>query len=550
MAFGHVAREGVGRLVVVVVAVEGAVAELGHGSSSGSIRDDSVRGVRPWPTLGTVSAHEPPDPSLAPHALGERSLPDVWAAHWRRAPERPVLFDAAGGWLSWGGLEAASAEAASRLTRAGLVEGDRVLVSAPSSRDHAVALVACLRLGLVIVPVNPAYRTAELETVAQQAKPRAALVADPAHATSLRALGGLDLVTTPALPLPAAPPPPLDRAKPETPALLAYTSGTTGRPKGALLRHGNLHASAEALRNAWRWVGEDRLVHALPLFHMHGFGVALLGTLQAGASAVLLPRFEPAAVIEAVRAHTATLFFGVPTMWHRLAEHPDVAALRPLRLCVSGSAPLPAVLHARLAERSGQRVLERYGMTETGMLTSNPYAGERRPGSVGFPLPGVELRLAGPNGEIEVRGPNVFGGYVDRPDANASAFTADGWFRTGDLGAHDSDGALRIVGRAKELVISGGYNVHPHEVEEALRGHPGIEDAAVVGTPDEEWGELVTAYLVGPVPLALDEVRRHCGDRLVAYKHPRRLHWVAALPRNALGKLQRHRLREGRVLPE
>jgi malonyl-CoA/methylmalonyl-CoA synthetase len=237
-------------------------------------------------------------------------------------------------------------------------------------------------------------------------------------------------------------------------------------------------------------------------------------------------------------------------MWHRLAEEPGVAALGSLRLCVSGSAPLPATLHARLSERAGVSILERYGMTETGMLASNPYAGERRPGAVGFPLPGVEMRLAEANGEIEVRGPNVFAGYLDRPEANEAAFTEDGWFRTGDLGSLDADGALRIVGRAKELVISGGYNVHPQEVEEVLRGHPGIEDAAVVGTPSPEWGERVTAYLVGPEPLPLAVVRGHCGEHLAPYKHPRELYWVAALPRNALGKLQRHRLRGGHVLPE
>ncbi len=497
-----------------------------------------------------VTVSTPPDPSLAPRALGKRALPEVWAEHWRASPERPVLFDATRGWLSWGALEAASAAAAARLAGAGLGAGDRVLIAAPSSCDHAVALVACLRLGLVIVPANPGYRPAELQALAREAAPRAALVADAAQAACLRGLASLGLVTTPALPGAAGPRPPLDRMGPEAPALLAYTSGTTGRPKGVLLRHGNLQASAEALRSAWHWVPEDRLVHALPLFHMHGFGVGLLGTLQAGASALLLPRFEPGAVLEAVARHAATLFFGVPTMWHRLAEAPGVGALASLRLCVSGSAPLPAALHARLAERAGVSILERYGMTETGMLTSNPVAGERRAGSVGFPLPGVELRLAGPNGEIEVRGPNVFGGYLDRPDANAAAFTADGWFRTGDLGALDPDGALRIVGRAKELVISGGYNVHPQEVEEVLRAHPGIEDAAVVGAPSPEWGELVTAYLVGPEPIPLDEVRRHCAERLVAYKHPRRLHWVAELPRNALGKLQRHRLRDGRVAPD
>jgi malonyl-CoA/methylmalonyl-CoA synthetase len=409
----------------------------------------------------------------------------------------------------------------------------------------------------VIVPVNPAYRASELDALAREAALQAAIVEDAAHEACVRPLGSVrmvaaprDLVTRGALPPPGASPPPIDALGPETPALLAYTSGTTGRPKGVLLSHGNLHASAEALRCAWRWVAEDRLIHALPLFHMHGFGVALLGTLQAGASALLLPRFEPSAVLEAAGSQAATLFFGVPTMWHRLAKEPGVAALGSLRLCVSGSAPLPAALHARLAERAGVTILERYGMTETGMLASNPVDGERRPGAVGFPLPGVELRLAEPGGEIEVRGPNVFAGYLERPEANAAAFTADGWFRTGDLGALDVDGALRIVGRAKELVITGGYNVHPQEVEEVLRGHPGIDDAAVVGAPSPEWGERVTAYLVGPEPLALDEVRRHCGERLAPYKHPRALHWVAALPRNALGKLQRHRLRDGRVLPE
>jgi malonyl-CoA/methylmalonyl-CoA synthetase len=504
-----------------------------------------------------VTAHAPPDPSFAPRALGERSLPEVWAGHWGRFPERPVLFDSERGWLSWGGLEAATADVAARLGAAGLSRGDRVLISAPSSRDHAVVLVACLRLGLVIVPVNPAYRASELEALAREAAPRVADIEAAAHQACVRPLASVrmvaaprDLVSSGAPPPSGASPPSLDAVGPESPALLAYTSGTTGRPKGVLLSHGNLHASAEALRSAWRWGPEDRLIHVLPLFHMHGFGVALLGTLEAGASTLLLPRFEPGAVLEAARSRAATLFFGVPTMWHRLAEEPGVAALGSLRLCVSGSAPLPPALHARLAERAGIAVLERYGMTETGMLASNPVAGERRPGAVGFPLPGVEIRLAEANGEIEVRGPNVFAGYLDRPEANAAAFTRDGWFRTGDLGALDADGALRIVGRVKELVISGGYNVHPQEVEEVLRAHPGIEDAAVVGTPSPEWGERVTAYLVGPEPLSLDALRRHCAERLAPYKHPRELHWVAALPRNALGKLQRHRLRDGRVLPE
>jgi malonyl-CoA/methylmalonyl-CoA synthetase len=227
-----------------------------------------------------------------------------------------------------------------------------------------------------------------------------------------------------------------------------------------------------------------------------------------------------------------------------------VEALRALRLCVCGSAPLPAALHAAFQRATGQRILERYGMTETVMLVSNPVDHERRPGSVGLPLPGVSLRLAGEPAEIEVRGPNVFAGYWEREDADADAFTEDRWFRTGDLGARDADGYLRVTGRAKELVISGGYNVYPREVEDALRAHPAIEDAAVVGTPSDEWGERVTAYVVSrdaPTPEAL---RAFLAERLAPYKQPRLLHVVEALPRNALGKVQKHRLRDGRVLPE
>ncbi len=495
------------------------------------------------------AVHLPAGTRLDPAGLAAHALPEAWARHWRSAPERPALGDATGGSLCWGELEAASARAAGRLHRAGLRSGERVLVSAASSLALAVAHLACLRLGLVIVPANPAYRAAELGLLLADARPRAAIVDDAERAVSLRAQGSELLVLTPTLELADGPVPALDRIGPEAPALLAYTSGTTGRPKGALLSHGNLHATAEALRIAWRWTPEDRLVHALPLFHMHGLGVALHGTLQAGASALLLPRFDPGDVLDALERSAATLFFGVPTMLHRLLDHPRAGALARLRLLVSGSAALSADLHERIAARTGQLVLERYGMTETGMLVSNPVAGPRRPGAVGFPLPGVELRLAA-SGEIEVRGPNVFGGYLDRPDANAEAFTADAWFRTGDLGELAADGCLRIVGRAKELVISGGYNVHPREVEEALLSHPAVREAAVVGTPSAEWGEVVTAYLVSERDVTLPELRAHCAERLAAYKHPRIVHRVAALPRNALGKLQRHRLCDGSVLPD
>jgi malonyl-CoA/methylmalonyl-CoA synthetase len=286
------------------------------------------------------------------------------------------------------------------------------------------------------------------------------------------------------------------------PALLCYTSGTTGAPKGAVLAHGNLLASAEALLLAWRWTDGDRLVLALPLFHLHGLGVGLHGTLLAGASAVLLPRFDVDAVLDAARDHQATLFFGVPTMYARLADSPRAGELARLRLCVSGSAPLPPTVFQRLA--------------------------------------------GGDQGEVLLRGPNVFGGYWGNRSATAEAFDDDGWFRTGDLGSFDERGYLRIEGRSKELIITGGYNVHPREVEELLLEHPGVAEAAVVGAPSEEWGEQVAAFVVPTDPAAppdRDELLAFAAERLAGFKRPRILRYVEALPRNALGKVQKYELR-------
>jgi malonyl-CoA/methylmalonyl-CoA synthetase len=500
--------------------------------------------------MPALAAHLPAGVVFDASAGGAGTLPRSWARHFARAPERIALIDERGSELSYGALDAASRRAAGRLHGAGLRTGDRVLVSAAASLDLVVAHVACLRLGLVVVPANTAYRVAELAHLVGDARPRAAIADDAARTDALRAADPALRIFTPALALPDADPPALDPATPEAPAVIGYTSGTTGRPKGAVLSHANLLASAETLRIAWRWSPDDRLVLALPLFHIHGLGVGLHGTLHAGASAVLVPQFEPGAVGRAIEQRGATLFFGVPTMYHRLLTADAAPALRKLRLCVSGSAALPADQHAAFERACGQRILERYGMTETVMLVSNPVDGERRPGTVGLPLPGVEVRLAGDPAQIEVRGPNVFAGYWERPDANAEAFTADGWFRTGDLGAIDPDGYLRITGRAKELIISGGYNVYPREVEDALRAHPGIADAAVVGTPSPEWGEIVTAYLEGPAPPDLAALRGFLADRLAPYKRPRLVHAVGALPRNALGKVQKHRLRDGRIEEE
>jgi malonyl-CoA/methylmalonyl-CoA synthetase len=297
---------------------------------------------------------------------------------------------------------------------------------------------------------------------------------------------------------------------------------------------------------AWRWTPDDRLVLALPLFHMHGLGVGLHGSLAAGASAVIQPGFESSSVLAAIDEHRASLFFGVPTMYARLssASGQDASGLKRLRLCVSGSAPLAPELFHRIEQVSGQRVLERYGMTETVMNLSNPYDRERRPGTVGFALPGVQVRLSkGESGEIELRGPNIFAGYWRQEAATQQSFTDDGWFKTGDLAEIDQDGYHRIVGRAKELIISGGYNVYPREIEDALLELAGVREVAVVGTPSLEWGEIVTAFVVrdGSTPDE-DGVKAFCSERLAGYKRPRSIVFVDRLPRNALGKILRDQL--------
>jgi malonyl-CoA/methylmalonyl-CoA synthetase len=493
----------------------------------------------PW------EAHLPP--GVRPEDLdltAAGTLPAAWAEVWASAPSAPVLHDPESGWVTAEWLEYATRRVAGRLRGAGLEPGDRMLFSAESSLQLVVAHVAALRLGLIVVPANTAYRERELAHIVSDAGCKAALVDDPQRARWVSTAAGAEtLVLGPEVELPDREPGTLDVAATDAPALIGYTSGTTGRPKGALLTNANLLAGSEAVRLAWRWAASDRLVLALPLFHVHGLCVGLHGTLLAGASAVLLPRFDVDAVLDAAREHHASLFFGVPTMYHRLAQSPRAGELAELRLCVSGSAPMPAELHGLIAERAGQQVLERYGMTETMMNASNPYDSERRAGTVGLPLPEVELRLSGgDDGEILVRGPNVFSGYWGSPDATAESFT-DGWFRTGDLGSFDPDGYLRILGRAKELIISGGLNVYPREVEDVLLAHPAVAEAAVVGTPSEEWGEVVSAFVVpSGDPPDPDELLAFVAERLAAFKRPRRLEFVDSLPRNALGKVVKREL--------
>ncbi len=521
------------------------------------------------------------------------TLPGAWTRRWAADPHRGALVTPDGTVVSAAELADRTAVAAARYAAAGLRSGDRLVMSAGPGVDMIVAYVGALRLGLSVVPVSTAYTAPELRHVLVDAAPVGAVLDDPSRLpgpAALRAITTPDLAGLPARAVDV----PLDRAGPDDTALVVYTSGTTGTPKGAALSHANVLASAHAVRIAWRWDADDRLALCLPLFHIHGLGVGLHGALTAGGSVIVLPRFDPAGLAAAIGEHRASMFFGVPTMYHRLAGSAHLDALRALRLAVSGSAALSPDLHAAITASTGQRVLERYGMSETVMLVSNPYDGERRPGTVGLPLPGVSVRLATPTttgpwgagsagrtgcgdsgaagqagggpgttaGEIEVTGPNVFAGYLNDPGATGEAFTVDGWFRTGDVGQLDADGYLRIVGRSKEMIITGGFNVYPREVEEVLAAHPGVAEAAVIGVPSAEWGETVVAFVVPRKAVAAsrsrngfdafagdagdvrrDELVEWCARRLAPYKLPRDWRWVDALPRNAMGKVLRHQLR-------
>lgn len=502
--------------------------------------------------------HRPVSDLLADDPATPRTLPATWLARWAADPSAPVLALSGHGprtpprWLGGDELQERTSKAAAQLYRRGIGPGQRVLWLAERDAESVLFALGVLRLGAVLVPVNPSLTPRELGYLVHDVEPQAAVargalagvlehdpwdgaVLDPSQgpfAPGANVAG--DLL--------------LDQARPGDPAVIIYTSGTTGAPKGAVLRHANLTAGTASLRQAWEWSAGDRLALALPLFHVHGLGVGLFGTLDAGASAVVLERFDPGQILAASQELGATMFFGVPTMYHRMAAAPDVGGLGGLRLCVSGSAPLPEGLWRTIEERSQVAILERYGMTETYLTMSNPYRGERRPGTVGFPLPAVTTTLAPAHhdqgeGELWVKGPTLFQGYWRRPAATAECF-AQGWFTTGDVGALDPEGYLVLKGRAKELIISGGFNVYPAEVEDVLLGHPGVAEVAVAGLASDEWGEVVTAWVVPTErPLATEEVLAFAAQRLAGYKRPREIRVVDALPRNAMGKVQRQELR-------
>ena len=515
------------------------------------------------------------------------SLVEAVVNHARRQPERlAIRFDGAA--ISYGQLLADVERFARALRRAGLRPGECVGLFLENSPAFVVAYLGASLAGGVVTLINAQYREVELSHILRDATVRYC-VTSPAGAAELSALALPDLrlrilVGAPDESAESAESSAAEDARDfaaflrsgdadsgagvalttpdgDAPAVIGYTSGTTGRAKGAVLLHRNLVANITAVTTAWRWSPDDRLLLTLPLFHAHGLMVGLHGALWMGGSVALRRRFDAAETLAAFDADPAiSLFFGVPTMYGRLvaeAERRGLPTHLP-RLFVSGSAPLSAQLFARFEALFGQRILERYGMTETGMNLTNPSTGERRAGTVGAPFPGQEARIVERHdryplppavvGEIEVRGPHVFAGYLNRPEATAEALTPDGWFKTGDLGWVSDDGYYTITGRARELIISGGYNIYPREIEDTLAEHPAVAEVAVLGAPDADLGEQVVAMIVpqagqvGATEALAEELIAYCRQRLASYKKPRRVIFVESLPRNALGKVQKHLL--------
>src|SRR3989440_7358332 len=436
-------------------------------------------GVRPaWAIHRQEGSQIPPDTEAARRYLRRGNLAEALL----RDGQGPALVagDLA---LSHDELRAAAGQAASRLEQAGVTQGTHVAMFAENSGAWIISYLGLQLLGATVVGMNPAFKAAEAEQILTDSEAAMVLVDAGRQAlidtlrprlAALRTIARVEEIGSPMPPSPARGRGQGRGLTPESPALLLYTSGTTGRPKGALLDHGNLLAQARGVVEAWRWTAADRLVLALPLFHVHGLAIALNGSLVAGGCAILVP-FSPETVVRELQAG-ATMFFGVPAMYQRLCDYleKNPADLRRVRLFVAGSAPLPASLFERCERILGQPVLERYGITEGGIVVSNPYDGPRQPGRVGYPLPGVDVRL-GDQDEVQLKGGQVFKGYWRNAAATADAF-ADGWFRTGDIGEIAADGTLAIRGRIKELIISGGYNVYPREVEMVLEQHPAVAE--------------------------------------------------------------------------
>ena len=481
-------------------------------------------------------------------------------------PNRLAIEELDGTRISYSDLVARAGQMANVLVSRGVKTGDRVAAQTEKSVPALVLYLATVRAGAVYLPLNTAYTLNELEYFIGDAEP-SLVVCDPAKAEGIGKIAakvGAKVETLGAdgkgsLSEAAA------KAKTEFTtvprenddlAAILYTSGTTGRSKGAMLSHDNLASNSLSLVGYWRFTKDDVLIHALPIYHTHGLFVASNGTLFARASMIFLPKFDPDLILKLMAR--ATVMMGVPTFYTRLLQHPGLSkeATEHMRLFVSGSAPLLADTHREWSARTGHAVLERYGMTETNMNTSNPYDGDRVPGAVGFPLPGVSVRVTNPEsgkeldrdeiGMIEVKGPNVFKGYWRMPEKTKAEFRDDGFFITGDLGKIDGKGYVHIVGRGKDLVISGGFNVYPKEIESEIDAMPGVVESAVIGVPHADFGEGVTAVVVCSkgAPVTEASVLKGLDGRLAKFKMPKRVFVVEELPRNAMGKVQKNILRD------
>ena len=467
---------------------------------------------------------------------------------------------------TWDDIERATAKIANLLVSLKLPQDARIAVQVEKSPEAVMLYLATLRAGYVYLPLNTAYRTAEIAYFIGDAEPamvvcspqnfgwasQAAFKSGVAHVFTLgndrrgsllaRAMHQPDTCDT-------------AQREPDDLAAILYTSGTTGRSKGAMLTHDNLASNAKVLHEYWQWQPDDVLLHTLPIFHIHGLFVATHGALFNGSKMIFLPKFENAEVMRHLLR--ATVFMGVPTYYVRLLADPafDRTACAHMRLFVSGSAPLLTDTFDEFAQRSGHTILERYGMSETAMLASNPYRGPRKGGTVGLPLPGVTLRVTKDDGTlcaaeeigaIEVKGPNVFKAYWRMPEKTAEEFTADGYFKTGDVGKFDADGYLAIVGRSKDLIISGGYNVYPKEIEVVIDAIEGVTESAVIGVPHPDFGEAVVAVIVAKpgVALSSEQVIALLKQQIANFKVPKRVFFVDDLPRNTMGKIQKNLLRE------
>ena len=483
-----------------------------------------------------------------------------------RAERRAVRFE--GRWLTFGELDRLSdAVAAALRDRFGVTKGDRAAMYLGNRHELLLYYMACLKLGAIVVPMNLLYRDQELKHLLGDAEPKVLLtdreryeVFRPLrpHFTTLKQVFladaanvpetlGFDVLTK----TPASSPLAVHAIGGDDPALMLYTSGTTGRSKGALLTHHNLTSNIVSLLHCWQWTEHDRFLLALPLFHAHGLCNGFHGAMASGCTTFLMERFKAEPVLQTLIAEQCTLFFGVPTMYERLLEAAEAGSQVPtqMRLYVSGSAPLSPDTFARFRKLFGHEILERYGMSETVMITSNLYAGPRGQGTVGKPLPGVSVRVMmdggkcatkpGEVGEIQLQGPNVIRAYWRQPEKTAESFI-DGWFMTGDLGQWDAEGRLVICGRKKELIISGGFNIYPQEIINCICDMPGVKEAAVVGVPDKMRGELVKVYVVrnDGRTLTAEQVIEHCRTHLASFKAPRSVCFLDALPRNAMGKIQ------------